>query len=60
VAPEEIRRKRVAQVKTRHRKDTKIVGGDGSELDLRLSKMGYRHYGNFANDPGGAGTLWRN
>jgi hypothetical protein len=22
----------------------KIVEGDGSELDLRLSKMGYRHY----------------
>jgi hypothetical protein len=30
----------------------KIVDGDGSELDLRLSKMGYRHYGIFANDPG--------
>ncbi len=30
----------------------KIVEGDGSELDLRLSKMGYRHYGIFANDPG--------
>jgi hypothetical protein len=30
----------------------KIVEGDGSELDLRLSKMGYRYYGIFANDPG--------
>jgi hypothetical protein len=30
----------------------KIVEGDGSELDLRLSKMGYRHYGIFADDPG--------
>jgi len=30
----------------------KIVEGDGSELDSRLSKMGYRHYGIFANDPG--------
>jgi hypothetical protein len=30
----------------------KVVDGDGSELDLRLSKMGYRHYGIFANDPG--------
>jgi hypothetical protein len=30
----------------------KIVEGDGSELDLQLSKMGYRHYGIFANDPG--------
>jgi hypothetical protein len=30
----------------------KIVDGDGSELDLRLNKMGYRHYGIFANDPG--------
>ena len=23
----------------------KVVEGDGSELDLRLSKLGYRHYG---------------
>jgi len=30
----------------------KVVEGDGSELDLRLNKMGYRHYGIFANDPG--------
>jgi hypothetical protein len=30
----------------------KVLEGDGSELDLRLSKMGYRHYGIFANDPG--------
>lgn len=30
----------------------KIVEGDGSEIDSRLSKMGYRHYGIFANDPG--------
>lgn len=30
----------------------KVVEGDGSELDLRLSKMGYRHYGIFADDPG--------
>jgi hypothetical protein len=30
----------------------KVVEGDGSELDLRLGKMGYRHYGAFANDPG--------
>ncbi len=30
----------------------KVVEGDGSELDLQLSKMGYRHYGIFANDPG--------
>ncbi len=30
----------------------KVVEGDGSELDLRLRKMGYRHYGIFADDPG--------
>jgi len=30
----------------------KVVEGDGSELDLRLSKMGYRHYVIFDNDPG--------
>jgi hypothetical protein len=30
----------------------KIVEGDGSELDLRPSKMGYRHYGIFANNHG--------
>src|SRR5262245_25157394 len=28
-----------------------VVEGDGSELDLGLSKMVYRHYGIFANDP---------
>jgi hypothetical protein len=30
----------------------KVVEGDGSELDLRLREMGYRHYGIFADDPG--------
>lgn len=30
----------------------KIVEGNGSEIDMRLSKMGYRHYGIFASDPG--------
>jgi len=30
----------------------KVMEGDGSELDLRLRKMGYRHYGIFADDPG--------
>jgi hypothetical protein len=30
----------------------RVVEGDGSELDLRLRKKGYRNYGIFADDPG--------
>lgn len=29
-----------------------VVYGDGSELDLRLRAMGWKHYGIFADDPG--------
>lgn len=29
-----------------------VVYGDGSELDLRLRALGWKHYGLFANDPG--------
>jgi predicted RNase H-like HicB family nuclease len=29
-----------------------VVYGDGSELDLRLQALGWKHYGIFADDPG--------